>query len=428
MSGSNSDIISNLPCHVLEKILKHLSLDAAVRTSVLSKKWRHIWTMLPQLVFTDAFFEGCRSATTNKLMMTIYQVLLQHRGPLLKFTLSLTALERCPEIDQLIRFVSNNGIQELTLHIYKGGFYKLPSSLFSCQVITHLNLYSCVFKPPPGFKGFSMLLSLNLFEVVIAGDTLSSLISTCPLLERLTIGSSTSFDSVEIVACSLRCVRLVGLFSSVCFKNTPLLAKVSMHLVSSLRDLVSKERETSGSVMLTGTFPVVELLVLDYYHLKAMAGGVVQNILPTTFTHLKILKLCLICFEKVDEISMVLCLIRSSPNLEKIQLKACPGETVALDPVPEPLEVQGWSDISLNELREVEIHCVSGTRPELDFIKFILAKSPILERLLIKFKPEVVSVESRILKELLRFKRLSPEAEIMFRNRDEVLRLDDGFR
>ncbi|KAF7124089.1 hypothetical protein RHSIM_Rhsim12G0068100 [Rhododendron simsii] len=257
-------------------------------------------------------------------MMTIYQVLLQHRGPLLKFTLSLTALKSCPGIDQLIRFVSNNGIQELTLYIYKGGPYKLPSSLFSCQVITHLNLLSCVFKPPPGFKGFSRLLSLKLFRVVIAGVTISSLISTCPLLEQLTIQSSTGFDLLEIVACNLRCLRLVGFFSSVCFKNTPQLAKVSMHLESSLWNLVSEDRETSSSVMLTGTFPVVELLVLDYYHLKAMAAGGIPNIFPTTLTHLKILKLCLICFEKVDEISM-----------------ACPGETLALDPVPEPLEVQG---------------------------------------------------------------------------------------
>ncbi|XP_058192022.1 F-box/FBD/LRR-repeat protein At2g04230-like [Rhododendron vialii] len=300
MSGSTSDIISNLPCNVLEQILMHLSLDAAVRTSVLSKKWRHIWTKLPQLVFDETFSEGCRSVTTNKLMMTIYKVLLQHRGPVLKFIVSSVELESCPEIDQLIRFVSNNGIQELTLKLCNGRPYKLPSSLFSCQV-------------------------------------------------------------------------------SIC-------------MFSSLWKLVPEKQETSGSVMLTGAFPVIELLELDHYHLKAMAA---------------------------DEVSMVLCLIRSSPNLEKIQMKACPGEAA---PVLELLQVQGWSDISLNHLREVEIHQVSGTRPEFDFIKGLLAKSPILERLLIKLNPKEVFEELRILKELIRFKRLSPDAEIMFRNKDEILR------
>ncbi|KAH7836031.1 hypothetical protein Vadar_032150 [Vaccinium darrowii] len=340
---------------------------------------------------TKTFQEGSNRATLNKLMMTVYQVVLQHPGPIHKFILSLKALESCPEIDQLINFVSKNGIKELTLHIYKGEPYKLPSSLFSCQDITHLELFSCVVKPPPAFKGFSRLLCLQLMEVDIAGDAISSLISTCPLLERLSIRSS-SFDDLEIVALNLRFVRLAGSFSSICFKNTPHLAKVSMHLASSFQNLVS-ERETSGPVMLIGSFPEIELLELDCYHLKAMAGGGVLIGHPYSLTH----------------------------------LKAFPGEMIALDYVPQPLEVQGWSDISLNELREVEVHRVFGTRPELDFMKVLLAKSPILERLLIKLESEEVSEESRLLEELMRFKRLSPEAEITFRKQDADLRFGDGF-
>ncbi|XP_058193512.1 F-box/FBD/LRR-repeat protein At1g13570-like isoform X2 [Rhododendron vialii] len=323
MSGSTSDMISNLPCNVLEKILTCLRLHAAVRTSVLSKKWRHIWTSLLQLVFDDMFYKECTMATRNNLMMTIYQVLLQHHGPILKFTVSLKALESCSLIDQLIDFVSKNGIQELTLHFYQAGPYKLPSSLFSCRGITCLDLTSCVFQPPPGFKGFSRFLSLKLDKVVIAGDTLSSLISACPLLERLTIQSSTRLCYLEIVALNLRFAQFVGLFSSVCFKSTPHLAKLSIHLLPSFWNLVlSEKRVPCKPLMLTGTFPVFELLELDYYHLKAMAaGGVPPNRHPNTLTNLKILKLYLICFGKVDEISMVLCLIRSCPNLEKIQLK-----------------------------------------------------------------------------------------------------------
>ncbi|KAG5521284.1 hypothetical protein RHGRI_033739 [Rhododendron griersonianum] len=373
---------------------KRLSPEAdAVRTSVLSKQWRYIWTTIPQLVFDDMFYKGSYKAMSNNLVMTIYQVLLQHRGPILKFTVSLMALESCPQIDQLIHFVSKNGIQELTLYLFNGGLYKLPSSLFSCGGITCLDLFSCVFKPPPRFKGFGKLLCLKLDKVFIAGDTLSSLISTCPLLERLTI-QRTFFKYLEIVALNLRFVRLSLIYSSICFKNTPHLAKVSlMHLVSPFSSLVSRDQETFGSVMHSGTFPVVERLKFDYYHLKAMAAGGILNRHPNTLTHLKILKLHLICLGKVDEISM-----------------ACPGETVALDPVPEPLEVQGWSDISLNQLREVEIHRVSGTRLELNFVKVILAKSPILERLIIKLESNEVSEELRILKELIGFKRLSPEA------------------
>jgi hypothetical protein len=36
---------------------------------------------------------------------------------------------------------------------------------------------------------------------------------------------------------------------------------------------------------------------------------------------------------------------------------------------------QQLSDISLRQLTEVDIRCISGTTPELDFIEFLLAKA-----------------------------------------------------
>ncbi|KAI8554953.1 hypothetical protein RHMOL_Rhmol05G0136100 [Rhododendron molle] len=81
-----------------------------------------VWTTLPQLVFNDKFCRGSVvRATTDKLMMTIYKVLLLHHGPLLKFTLSLADLESCPKIDQLIFFVSKNGSREFKLHVHSEG-------------------------------------------------------------------------------------------------------------------------------------------------------------------------------------------------------------------------------------------------------------------------------------------------------------------
>ncbi|CAL5396305.1 unnamed protein product [Camellia sinensis] len=72
--GSTSDIISNLLENIKATVLVCLPIQDAVRTSVLSTKWR---------------------------------------------------LESCPEMDQLILFLSDNGIQEFTLPIQKGEPYKL---------------------------------------------------------------------------------------------------------------------------------------------------------------------------------------------------------------------------------------------------------------------------------------------------------------
>lgn len=65
-------------------------------------------------------------------------------------------------------------------------------------------------------------------------------------------------------------------------------------------------------------------------------------------------------------------------------------------------EVHGCSDVALNQLRKVNVKNVSGTKPELEFVKLLLAKSPKLDTMLIKLKSQNVANELRIVKELTR--------------------------
>ncbi|CAL5399131.1 unnamed protein product [Camellia sinensis] len=50
-----------------------------------------------------------------------------------------------------------------------------------------------------------------------------------------------------------------------------------------------------------------------------------------------------------------------------------------VDPILDLLKVLHWVDVSLYQLREVEMKYMSGTRSELDFVKLLLAKSSVLE-------------------------------------------------
>ncbi|XP_058193515.1 F-box/FBD/LRR-repeat protein At1g13570-like isoform X3 [Rhododendron vialii] len=261
---SNSDIISHVPGNILENILMCLPLQDAARTSLLSRKWRYVWSKLPQLVFDDKFYRHVYGTKHAKLLMIIYQVLLFHRGPIIKFTLTLSGLENCSEIDQLIRFVSSNDIQDFALHIWQRELYKLPSSLYSCLQLRHLNLSSCMIKPPPGFEGFTRLISLDLCDVVIADDVLSSLISNCPLLEDLTLHSSTGSHSLEVVGPNLIFVRCDGHFRSICFTNTSRLEDVCIYLIGERAELRCSEEDISISVMLLDSVPVIESLGLDF--------------------------------------------------------------------------------------------------------------------------------------------------------------------
>ncbi|KAK9276675.1 hypothetical protein L1049_006211 [Liquidambar formosana] len=86
-----SDIISVLPKNVIECILEHLPIRDAVRTSILSRKWRYNWISIPQLVFEYQFFgdtvEDKALREYDQSMAIINNVLLLHSGPILKFVL-----------------------------------------------------------------------------------------------------------------------------------------------------------------------------------------------------------------------------------------------------------------------------------------------------------------------------------------------------
>uniref|UniRef100_A0A5B6ZHD4 F-box domain-containing protein n=1 Tax=Davidia involucrata TaxID=16924 RepID=A0A5B6ZHD4_DAVIN len=422
--GSTSDIISNLPSNVIENILMCLPIRDAVRTCVLSSKWRYNWVKLPQLVFDDMFWKILgenQLSTKKKLLVNMYQVFLLHNGPILKFTLSISGLESCSEIDQFILVVSRNGVQEFTLRIWNGEHHKLPLSFFSCLLLTHLNLRTCVFEPPPTFEGFSRLTSLVFYEVLISADTLASLISSCPLLDQLSLESFAIFDHLEIVARNLTFLHIRANFKTVRFINTPLLAIVSIDLKVPIDGQVFKEGGTSNMIKLFDSLPV-ENLDIGFHYVKSLAAGGIPEGLPTTLDHLKILKLSEICFGEPDEVACVLLLIRSSPNLQKVRIEASTivSPISVTDGVLEFWNVQGDSDVSWNQLREVEMRFISGMKTELEFIKLILAKSPMLESMIIEpHSKEVAKKGLRILKGVIRFRRASPNAEIIYEDPNE---------
>ena len=69
-------------------------------------------------------------------------------------------------------------------------------------------------------------------------------------------------------------------------------------------------------------------------------------------------------------------------------------------------------DCPFDQLRVVRIVDVVGLRPELDFIKFLLANSPTLEKLTVKPASNDGGLE--LLKELVRYRRASVQAEVIY--------------
>jgi hypothetical protein len=167
------------------------------------------------------FDEQCESTLDHSAFVNMVdRVLLLHIGPIHKFKLSHGSLRATSDIDRWILHLSRNSIKEFILHIRKGGHYTVPSCLFSCQDIIHLELFVCFLKPLPTFKGFRSLKSIYIHYVILPQDVFENMIGCSPLLESLTLVNWHGFTHLKINAPNLQFLIIVGVFEDIALENT----------------------------------------------------------------------------------------------------------------------------------------------------------------------------------------------------------------
>ncbi|XP_021974333.1 F-box/FBD/LRR-repeat protein At1g13570-like [Helianthus annuus] len=337
------DVISKLPSGIIEAILCLLPIQEAARTSILSKEWRYHWTKIPKLVFIENRFQEWTDgpvlsaveqylnkpserkdmAKRCKLLYAIYQVLLMHEGPIHEFTLDMEVDGSCVEIDHILHHLSKkNTLKILKLDLDAGidEGHRLPISLFSLQHLTSLYLHGCALYQERSFNEFGCLTTLHLGSVWTDVKTLLRLLSSCPLLKRLTLDCECSviFRSGD--------TTIVDLFKCL---------------------------------------PLIEYLNVVLFIVECFAPKRLPKELPTALVHLKYLCVDSLCFMHIYALPFLALLIRSSPKLEKLKL------------------VMIWALlhlIMLEHLKEFEIRNFSDAENELDFVRLILAKSPVLKK------------------------------------------------
>ncbi|XP_060186147.1 F-box/FBD/LRR-repeat protein At1g13570-like isoform X2 [Lycium barbarum] len=408
-----TDRLSNLPENVINSILMRLSLRRAVRTSILSQKWRYKWCKLPQLTLDYDLWVETNDLLSLSIKFTkiMYHILTLHSGPLTKFTLSISALKKFPKIGSLIYFLSRNDIQDLVLEFSKWNLYRLPPSFFTCSQLRHLTLQNCVICPPPAFKGFDMLNSLNLRDVTISFKLLESLISSSSLLGKLVLKISDTSNHIQINAPNLRSFDFTGCIKYISLGNVPLLSKLSLSCQESL-----KASEKCDFDIFFQLLPALEHLYLECGTVQFLVTGAaeVPRRLSSPLNNLKRFKISL---GGLVDVSFALCLIRSSPYLQDIEIEAY---DLGCEPVPTTNKVDEvfarFSDVTLNHLRAVQLEGVEGMELELQLIKLLLTKSPMLVRMLIEPSTSCHDYDKRrdkILAELTTIQPASTKAEIV---------------
>ncbi|XP_058767616.1 FBD-associated F-box protein At5g56370-like [Vicia villosa] len=187
-----ADIISTLPDAILCHILSFLQTEQSVATSILSKRWNHLWLSVPTLCFKETVLDRI---TTSEFNDFVYSVLVSRDFtlPIKTFYLDVTYEfpVPCPiiSITKWLNFVLQTRVEYLHLHINSWHHPpKLPLTILTCKTLVVLKLYG--FSVKEVFSYSSVLLpslkTLHLEYIRLPKlQDFIMFLSGCPILEDL---------------------------------------------------------------------------------------------------------------------------------------------------------------------------------------------------------------------------------------------------
>ncbi|KAI3951912.1 hypothetical protein MKW92_046045 [Papaver armeniacum] len=192
--GEADDRISELPDSIIYHILSFLEMKDVACTSVLSKRWSHIWTTVPTLVFPDWY----EPSEINNFMDFVDRTLLLHDTSSNIQTISISKNEHfnASRVHSWISYVTKRNVKNLSLNLDQTEPFSIPLSLFTCESLVTLELTASPFMDIHLPKSFSLpkLKSLLLSGFQFIGDCWNEQhICCCPVLVNLILDYCTWF-------------------------------------------------------------------------------------------------------------------------------------------------------------------------------------------------------------------------------------------
>ncbi|KAL6520588.1 hypothetical protein OROMI_032148 [Orobanche minor] len=351
------DYINWLPDELILIILSKLDLSNGARTTILSTRWRNLWTFpttvlrfdASDMVPSDTDYFQCyhhSMAKNIKLEHVVDQALAQYTGDVIdelnisyvpsKFGTPLFSLPHEPwaKVDTWVEFAKQKQVKNLSLSFEL--FKKrqpppyMPSLLKSLTSSTLLSLVTLRLKSPPK----------------LSKDFIESLLSSFPNLEELSIAKSKSFVNfvyIEGPSLKLKHLEIIDLFIGGLSISAPNL--ISFNFIGSRK---------------IGTY--IRLSKVPYiYHFRAS----MENLKQLKFT----------LGEDVDEaLCLFFRLLGASPSLCKLWLNfgvfTCPL-------------IQNHQFAINQYLVEVEIDGFAGFDNEVQLVMCIAQSSPSLKKIVI---------------------------------------------
>ncbi|XP_058179525.1 F-box/FBD/LRR-repeat protein At5g56420-like isoform X1 [Rhododendron vialii] len=191
------DRISNLPDSLIAQILSCLPTKYAVATSVLSTRWKQLWTSITSLDFDDELLLLPHNQTSNPMLHRIFtsfvcRVLSLHRGKCVqKFRLKCTHTCDVSHVNGWIADMVLRDVRELDLSVHVEHSILLPRKLFTCRTLVVLKLndiYDVTVMDVPTSVSLPNLKILHLVGIgFVDDDSINRFLFGCPVLEELSM-------------------------------------------------------------------------------------------------------------------------------------------------------------------------------------------------------------------------------------------------
>ncbi|XP_020865763.1 FBD-associated F-box protein At5g56370-like [Arabidopsis lyrata subsp. lyrata] len=180
------DRISFLPDDVLLHLLSLLTTKDVLKTSVLSKRWRNLWKLVPKLKYIDCD----ENADHGRFLLFVDRSLLLNTAPVLE-SLHFKFRRQCSDVDIgfWVRIAAERGLRDFDFyHPIFNEPSRLPQSLFTCGTLVVLKLTNVSLADVKFPVSFQCLKTLHLGWVIYLDDeSPQKLLSSCPILEVLVV-------------------------------------------------------------------------------------------------------------------------------------------------------------------------------------------------------------------------------------------------
>ncbi|KAI4355499.1 hypothetical protein L6164_004265 [Bauhinia variegata] len=231
-SQEAQDRLSDLPDCLLHHILSFMETKVAIRTCVLSNRWRYLWTSIPCLNFSSKSFT--RLTDFKKFVLWV----LSHRDSAHVKVLFYSRFGVDYATDQslltkVIEYAVSHGAEDIRINLRAKSSgsppIEIPFSIFTCQSLKVLELKDCCVtngSTPFCFKSLEML-HLDHFKLhPVASDSSNPFANYAEFFGFTTLTTlhlnsftlaCTGTDRVDPFA---NCVNLKNLhLSDICFKS-----------------------------------------------------------------------------------------------------------------------------------------------------------------------------------------------------------------